>query len=121
MTQIKSCDYSRLIMKALQQANAFVIQFPDVDGSVRKRQYKPRRNNLTPDLLRNAVDGMVGRESRAFLPAHEMREVISGKIGPALRFVELDISGIALDMAVIGKGAEGVGNLAPTDVDRFRQ
>jgi hypothetical protein len=57
-------------------------------------------------LLRNAVDGVMGRESRAFLPAYEVREVVSGKIGLALRLVELGVSSIAFDMAVVGKCTE---------------
>ena len=43
--------------------------------------------HLTADLLRDAVYGVVRREGCPFLPAHEMREIVSGEIGLALRFV----------------------------------
>ena len=59
---------------------------------------------------------MVSREDSAFLPAHKVREEVSGEIGPALRFVELGGRGIGLDVTIVGKGTEGVGNFATTDV-----
>jgi hypothetical protein len=71
--------------------------------------------------LGDAVYGVVSREGRPFLPPHEMREIVSGEIGSALRFIQLGIGGIALDVTIIGKSAKGVGNPAPTDVDRFRK
>ena len=80
-----------------------------------------RSKSLAADLLRDAVDGVVGRERRAFLPAYEMRDVVSREIGLALRYVELGIGSIALDVTVIRKGTEGVGNFAPTDVDRLSE
>jgi hypothetical protein len=42
---------------------------------------------LTAGLLRDAVYGVVSREGCPFLPAHEMREIVSGEIGSALRFI----------------------------------
>src|SRR5882757_4114942 len=80
-----------------------------------------RRNNLTADLLGDALDGAMGREHRTFLPGHEAREVVSGEVGPALRFVELGIGGLTFGVSVVGEGTEGVGDLAPADVDGLRK
>ncbi len=38
-------------------------------------QHKPRRNNLTVDLLREAVDGAVGGQGAAFLPARQVDQI----------------------------------------------
>src|SRR5258707_6487887 len=75
--------------------------------------------NLTLHLSGDAFDGVMGRKHRALLPPDEMRKIVSSKISSALRFVELSISGIALDVPVVGERAERVGNPRPTDVDRL--
>jgi len=62
-------------------------------------------------LFCDALDGMVGGEDCALLPADEVREVVAGEVGLALWLFELCVRGIAAGEVIVGEAAEGVRNL----------
>ena len=75
--------------------------------------------SLAADSFGDALDGVMSGECRSFLPANEVREIITGEVGSALGFFELDVCGPAAFEVIVCEAAEGVGDLRPANVDRF--
>ena len=50
----------------------------------------------------------MGGEDRAFLPAYEVREIVSGEEGAALGLLELGVGRVAGGHVVVGEAAERV-------------
>jgi hypothetical protein len=53
----------------------------------------------------DALDGVVGGEDGAFLPADQVREVVAGEVGAALGLVQLGVGGVAGCEVVVGEAA----------------
>lgn len=76
---------------------------------------------LGVELFRDALDGVMGREGSALLPADEVREVVSGEVGLALRLFKLDVGRLAAGEKIVGEAAERVRDFCPVDVDGLGQ
>ena len=72
-------------------------------------------------LGRDAINGVVGRKDGAFLPCHQVRQVVAGKVGSSFRLLQLVVGLRTARNPIVGEAAKGVGNLRPTDVDGFSE
>src|SRR5260370_20676159 len=57
---------------------------------------------LGVELLRDAFDGVMGREDGTLLPADEVREVVAGEVGLPLRLFQLGVGRLATGEKIVG-------------------
>jgi len=72
---------------------------------------------LGVELLRDAFDGVMGREDGTLLPADEVGEVVAGGVGLPLRLFQLGVGRLAAGEKIVGEAAERVRDPGPVDVD----
>src|SRR6202051_5021278 len=70
-------------------------------------------------LSRDALNGVVSRKYGAFLPCHQVRQVVAGKVGSSLRLLQLGVGLRTARNPIIGEAAKGIRNLQPADLDSF--
>src|SRR3954447_26583604 len=91
------------------------------NANAKRDKQKASAIRLGVELFCDAFHGVMSREDGALLPADEVREVVAGEVGLALRLFKPDVSRLAAGEKIVREAAERVRDSGPVDVDGLGQ